>query len=364
MPNQPEPPASASQPVATAADLEQIVKEGLAAIAAAADLDALQQAEQAHLQRRSPLGEVQRSLGRLDPEQRRQLGQRVNQARAELEAALAARRAELEAARDAALLEAERLDVTLPGRVPPRGAIHPISRTADELIDIFVGLGYRVAEGPEVETDWFNFQALNIPRDHPARSMQDTLYLAEPDGRPSENLLLRTQTSPMQIRSMLAGPPPLYVVVPGRVYRADTPDATHVPVFNQLEGLAVDRDITMGDLKGTLLAFARAYFGDDREIRLRPSYFPFVEPGAEVDVSCFICGGRGTGCRTCKGQGWIELLGAGMVHPNVLRAGGYDPDKVSGFAFGMGIERPYMLRSGLADMRTLTDNDLRWLASV
>jgi phenylalanyl-tRNA synthetase alpha chain len=363
MPNQPEPQPSARQAAATGADLDQIVKEGLAAIAAADDLDALQRVEQAHLQRRSPLGEVQRSLGRLDPEQRRQLGQRVNQARAELAAALASRRAELEAARDAALLEAERLDVTLPGRVPPRGAIHPISRTADEIIDIFVGLGYRVAEGPEVETDWYNFEALNFAPDHPARSMQDSLTLEQADAN-GVPLLLRTHTSPMQIRSMLAAPPPLYVVIPGRCYRADTPDATHVPVFNQIEGLAVDEGITMGDLKGTLLAFARAYFGDEREIRLRPSYFPFVEPGAEVDVSCFVCGGRGDGCRTCKGEGWIELLGAGMVHPTVLRNGGYDPDKVSGFAFGMGIERPYMLRSGLADMRTLTENDLRWLASV
>jgi phenylalanyl-tRNA synthetase alpha chain len=361
MPNPPAP--QEHRPAATDVDLDAIVTQGLAAIAAAGDLDALQQAEQAHLQRRSPLGEVQRSLGRLDPDTRRQLGQRVNQARAELQAALAARRAELEAARDAALLEAERVDVTLPGRVPPRGAIHPISRTGDEIIDIFIGLGYRVAEGPEVETDWYNFEALNFPPDHPARSMQDSLSLAATDvnGLP---LLLRTHTSPMQIRSMLAQPPPLYVVIPGRCYRADTPDATHVPVFNQIEGLAVDTDITMGDLKGTLLAFARAYFGEDRQVRLRPSYFPFVEPGAEVDVSCFVCGGRGTGCRTCKGEGWIELLGAGMVHPNVLRAGGYDPDKVSGFAFGMGIERPYMLRSGLADIRTVTDNDLRWLASV
>jgi phenylalanyl-tRNA synthetase alpha chain len=345
-------------------DLDAIVAAGRRAIADAADLEALREAEQAHLARRSPLGAVQRSLGGLDPDARRALGQRVNQARATLEAELAARRGELEAARDAALLEAERLDVTLPGRVPPRGAVHPVTRTADEIVDIFIGLGYRVAEGPEVETDWYNFEALNIPRDHPARSMQDSLYIAGGDGREEGELVLRTHTSPVQVRTMLAGPPPVYVVIPGRCYRADTPDATHVPVFNQVEVLAVDEGITMADMKGTLLAFARAYFGDDREIRLRPSYFPFVEPGAEVDVSCFICGGRGTGCRTCRGEGWIELLGAGMVHPNVLRAGGYDPDKVSGFAAGTGIERPFMLRSGLADMRTLTDNDVRWLTSV
>jgi phenylalanyl-tRNA synthetase alpha chain len=352
MPNHPEP------------DLDAIVAAGGKALAAAADLDALRDAEQAHLSRRSPLGEVQRSLGGLDPDARRALGQRVNQARAELQAALQARRAELEAARDAALLEAERVDVTLPGRVPPRGAIHPITRTIDELVDVFVGLGYRVAEGPEVETDWYNFEALNMAPEHPARSMWDTLYLRDPDGRPSERLLLRTHTSPVQVRTMLAGPPPVYVVIPGRCYRADTPDTTHVPVFNQIEILAVDEGLTMGDMKGTLLAFVRAYFGEDREIRLRPSYFPFTEPSAEIDVSCFVCGGRGGDCRTCRGEGWIELLGAGMVHPNVLRAGGYDPDRVSGFAAGTGIERPFMLRSGLADIRTLTDSDVRWLASV
>jgi phenylalanyl-tRNA synthetase alpha chain len=345
-------------------DLDAVLDAGRRAITGAADLEALREAEQAHLSRRSPLGEVQRSLGGLDADARRALGQRVNQARSTLEAELAARRAELEALRDAALLEAERLDVTLPGRVPPRGAVHPVTRTIDEMVDIFVGLGYRVAEGPEVETDWYNFQALNIPPDHPARSMQDTLYVESGDGREAGALVLRTHTSPVQVRVMQAGPPPVYVVYFGRCYRADTPDATHVPVFNQVEILAVDRGLTMADLKGTLLALARAYFGEDREIRLRPSYFPFVEPGAEVDVSCFVCGGTGAGCRTCRGEGWIELLGAGMVHPNVLRAGGYDPDEVSGFAAGAGVERPFMLRSGLADMRTLTDNDVRWLTSV
>jgi phenylalanyl-tRNA synthetase alpha chain len=345
-------------------DLDALVAAGRRAIGDATDLDELREAEQAHLAKRSALGEVQRSLGRLDEDARRDLGRRVNQARTALQAELAARRAELEAERDTALLEAERVDVTLPGRVPPRGAVHPVTRTIDEIVDIFVGLGYRVVEGPEVETDWYNFQALNIPPDHPARSMQDTLYVESGDGREAGELVLRTHTSPVQIRTMQAGPPPVYAVYFGRCYRADTPDATHVPVFNQLEILAVDRGLTMGDLKGTLLAFARAYFGEDRQVRLRPSYFPFVEPGAEVDVSCFVCGGTGDGCRTCRGEGWIELLGAGMVHPNVLRAGGYDPDEVSGFAAGAGVERPFMLRSGLADLRTLTDNDVRWLAGV
>jgi phenylalanyl-tRNA synthetase alpha chain len=344
-------------------DLQAIVVAARAAIMAAHDLDALREAEQQHLSRRSPLGELQRTLGSLPAEARRVLGQRVNQARASLQAALDERRAGLEAARDAALLEAERIDVTLPGRVPPRGNIHPVNRTIDEIVDIFLGLGYKVAEGPEVETDWYNFEALNFAPDHPARSMQDSLAVegTGPDGSP---LLLRTHTSPVQIRTMMAGPPPVYVVIPGRCYRADTPDATHIPVFHQIEVLAVDYGLTMGDLKGTMLAFARAYFGEEREIRLRPSYFPFTEPSAEVDVSCFVCGGRGTGCRTCHGQGWIELLGCGMVHPRVLQAGGYDPDKVSGFAAGTGIERPYLLRSGLGDLRTLTENDLRWLTSV
>jgi len=345
-------------------DLDAVVAAGRRAIAEAPDLEALREAEQGHLAKRSALGEVQRSLGGLDEGARRDLGRRVNQARTTLQAELAARRAELEAERDQALLEAERVDVTLPGRVPPRGAIHPVTRTTDETVDIFVGLGYRVAEGPEVETDWYNFQALNLPPDHPARSMQDSIYLESGNGREAGELVLRTQTSPVQIRTMQAGPPPVYIVAPGRCYRADTPDATHLPVFNQVELLAVDRGITMADMKGTLLAFARAYFGEERQIRLRPSYFPFVEPGAEIDVSCFICGGTGEGCRTCRGEGWIELAGAGMVHPNVLRAGGYDPEEVSGFAAGLGVERPFMLRSGLADMRTLADNDVRWLTSV
>jgi phenylalanyl-tRNA synthetase alpha chain len=342
-------------------DLDAIVTAGRAAIATAGDLEALREVEQRHLARRSTLGDVQRALGALPPDGRRVLGQRVNQARAALQQAMAARRAELEAARDAALLEAERIDVTLPGRVSPRGPVHPINRTIDEAVDIFLGLGYRVAEGPEVETDWYNFEALNFTQYHPARSMQDSLAVegTGPDGTP---LVLRTHTSPVQVRTMQAGPPPVYVVIPGRCYRADTPDTTHIPVFHQIEVLAVDEGLTMGDLKGTLLAFARAYFGPEREIRLRPSYFPFTEPSAEVDVSCFVCGGRG--CRTCHHQGWIELLGCGMVHPNVLRAGGYDPEKVSGFAAGTGMERPYMLRSGLEDLRTMTDNDLRWLASV
>jgi phenylalanyl-tRNA synthetase alpha chain len=227
---------------------------------------------------------------------------------------------------------------------------------SDEIVDVFTGLGYRVAEGPEVETDWHNFEALNMPPDHPARSMFDTLYVE------GDRLVLRTHTSPVQIRTILSQRPPLYVVAPGRVYRADTFDPTHSPVFNQVEGLAVDRGISLAHLKGTLEAFAVAMFGEGRRIRLRPSYFPFVEPGAEVDVSCFIC--DGTGCRLCRGEGWIEILGAGMVHPAVLTAVGYDPEEFSGFAFGIGIERIAMLRDGVADIRSFTENDLRFLAGM
>jgi phenylalanyl-tRNA synthetase alpha chain len=326
------------------------VAAGRAALTAAGDLDELRAAEQAHLSRRSPLGEVQRGLGALGADSRRELGRRVNQARTDLQAALASRRAELETARDAALLEAERVDVTLPGRRPPRGAVHPLTSVADEVIDIFVGLGYRVFEGPEVETDWYNFEALNFPPGHPARSMQDSLTLVD-DRLPPGWLVLRTHTSPGQIRAMQAQPPPLYVVVPGRCYRADTPDATHVPVFNQIELLAVAEGLTMGDMKGTLLSFARSYFGEEREIRLRPSYFPFVEPGAEMDLWF---------PQHRDGPRWVEWGGCGMVHPRVLRACGIDPQRYSGFAFGMGIERTLMFRHGISDMRDMVEGDVRF----
>ena len=306
-------------------DLDAVVAAGRQAIAGATDLEELREAEQAHLARRSALGEVQRSLGGLDEAARRDLGRRVNQARTTLQAELAARRAELEAERDRpARGRAGRRHPARPG--PPRGAIHPVTRTIDEIVDIFVGLGYRVAEGPEVETDWYNFQALNIPpttRPAPCRTASTWpratgarrgSWCCAPRPRRCRSAPCRPAAAGLRRR-------------PGRCYRADTPDATHVPVFNQIEVLAVDRGLTMADMKGTLLAFARAYFGEERQIRLRPSYFPFVEPGAEVDVSCFICGGTGAGCRTCRGEGWIELLGAGMVHPNVLRAGATTPTR-------------------------------------
>src|SRR5438128_2607023 len=245
-----------------------------------------------------------------------------------------------------------RLDLTLPGRRPARGVLHPLTRVHDEIVAIFAGLGFSVVDGPEVDTDYYNFEALNIPRDHPARDMQDTLYL-------TESTLLRTHTSPVQIRTMLAQKPPVRIIVPGRVFRRDVADASHSPMFHQVEGLAVDRNVTMADLKGTLGLFAREMFGPESRIRFRPSFFPFTEPSAEVDVLCFVC--HGQGCRLCKQGGWLEILGSGMVHPQVLKNVGYDPEEVTGWAFGMGIERIAMLKYGIDDLRLFFDNDLRFL---
>jgi phenylalanyl-tRNA synthetase alpha chain len=286
------------------------------------------------------------------PTERPELGAAANAAKRELEAVLeelvaAAREREQREAR-----ARERLDLTLPGRRPPRGALHPLTRVHDEIVAIFAGLGFSVAEGPEIEDDYHNFEALNIPRDHPARDMQDTLYL-------SESILLRTHTSPVQIRAMLAQKPPVRIIVPGKVFRRDVADMSHSPMFHQVEGLAVDRNITMGDLKGTLELFAREMFGPRSRIRFRPSFFPFTEPSAEVDVLCFVCNGEG--CRLCKQSGWLEILGSGMVHPQVLRNVGYDPEEVTGWAFGMGIERIAMLKYGIDDLRLFFENDLRFL---
>jgi phenylalanyl-tRNA synthetase alpha chain len=338
--------------------LDAELVRGLSLIAAAHDLDALDSALVAVLGRKSPLSDVQRALGTLSEEDRRDVGRRTNEVRHALEAALAERRTALQAEHRRAMLEADRIDVTLPGRRPRVGSLHPLTVVEHQIVDVFTRMGYRVVEGPEVETEWYNFDALNIPPDHPARKVTDSVYLDVP-GRP--DLLLRTETSSMQIRTMQRQPPPVYVIAPGRVYRRDTADATHTPVFHQVEGLAVDQGITLADLKGTLLAFARAMFGQDQRIRLNPDYFPFVEPGAEVEVSCFICGGSGRACRTCKGTGWIELLGCGMVHPNVLANVGYDPERYTGFAFGVGIERVALVRYGIPDMRLFYDGDVRFL---
>jgi phenylalanyl-tRNA synthetase alpha chain len=334
-------------------DRERI--RGLGAFAAASSVEELDAASVSILGRRSALGEVQRSLGSLGEEDRRELGKLVNEVRTRLTEARDERRAGLEGAAEADLLRADRVDISLPGRRAPAGSLHPLTLAEREIVDLFLRLGYRVVEGPEIEDDWHNFQALNIPVDHPARTMKDSLYVAIP-GHPE--LLLRTETSAVQIRTMQSQPPPIHIVAPGRVYRRETPDATHLPVFHQVEALVVDEGITFGDLKGTLEAMARGLFGPERRILLKPSYFPFVEPGVGVEVSCFRC--DGAGCRTC-GNGWIELLGAGMVHPQVLQNCGYDSERYTGFAFGLGIERVAILKYQIPDIRLLIEGDVRFL---
>ncbi|PYN72220.1 MAG: phenylalanine--tRNA ligase subunit alpha [Candidatus Rokuibacteriota bacterium] len=324
-------------------------REAVAAAQSSADLEKVRVGL---LGRGGELTQLLRSLGSLAAEERPLVGAAANEAKRELEALLDARLATTLEIERQAERRRRRLDLTLPGRRPPRGSLHPLTRVHDEIVAIFAGLGFSVAEGPEIETDYHNFEALNIPRDHPARDMQDTLYL-------SESTLLRTHTSPVQIRAMLAQKPPVRIIVPGRVYRRDVADATHSPMFHQVEGLAVDRNITMADLRGTLELFAREMFGPRSRIRFRPSFFPFTEPSAEVDVLCFVC--HGAGCRLCKQGGWLEILGSGMVHPRVLRNVGYDPEDVTGWAFGMGIDRIAMLKYGIDDLRLFFENDLRFL---
>jgi phenylalanyl-tRNA synthetase alpha chain len=336
--------------------LDEELERGRALVEAAAGEDDLARAEVTLFGRKSAWTAVQKSLGSLAPEHRKSVGMRSNEVRSILQAAIDARREAFAAATEEALVEADRVDVTLPGRQRPLGALHPMTITEQEIVDVFLRMGYRVAEGPEVETDWYNFTALNIPPDHPARSMKDSLYV-EVEGHP--DLLLRTETSAVQIHTMESQPPPVYVVSPGRVYRREAADATHSSVFHQIEGLAVDEGITFADLKGTLEAFARAVFGPEQRVRLVPSYFPFVEPGAQVDISCFTCGG--SGCSVCT-NGWIEMLGAGMVHPKVLENVGYDPERYTGFAFGMGLERVTMVRYGIPDIRLFFEGDVRFLA--
>jgi phenylalanyl-tRNA synthetase alpha chain len=307
-----------------------------------------------YLGKKGPLTEILRGMGTLSAEERPVIGQLANDVRQAIEQLLEAKQEEFRQRETAERLKGETIDVTLPGRPVALGTIHPLSRVIQEAEDIFVGMGYTVEEGPEVEQDYYNFEALNLPKDHPARDMQDSFYI-------TEELLLRTQTSPVQIRTMerRKGEVPVKIICPGKVYRRDEDDATHSHQFTQIEGLVIDKGIRMSDLKGTLLQFAQEMFGRDVKIRLRPSFFPFTEPSAEVDISCMMCGGEG--CRICKGSGWIEILGSGMVHPNVLRMGGYDPDVYSGFAFGMGPERIAMLKYGIDDIRQFYTNDLRLL---
>jgi phenylalanyl-tRNA synthetase alpha chain len=343
-------------------DLTQLRAEGEGAIAAAGTTAELEELRVRLLGRKSELTAALRSIGELPPEERGPVGKAANEVRQALEGLLAERTAELEAAELDRRLAADRIDVTLPGDPPlPSGHLHLVTQIRRRMEDVFVGLGFSVVEGPEIEYDYYNFTALNHPPEHPARLPQDTFYLAE-------SVLLRTHTSPMQVRAMEAQGPPIYIVVPGRVYRPDTPDATHVPMFWQLEGLAIDEDITLADLQGVLLQFARQMFGEDTRVRLRPGYFPFTEPSVEVDVSCFRCGGTGwegtQRCGTCKGEAWIEILGSGMVDPNVLDYvvdSGYDNERVQGFAFGMGIERIASIVHEVPDLRMLYENDLRLL---
>jgi phenylalanyl-tRNA synthetase alpha chain len=336
--------------------LDEERERGLRAFAEAATLEELEAARTAVLGRKAPFSQVQRGIGSLPPEARGDIGQRVNRVRSELEEAVDVRLSELEAVAEEALLVADRIDLSLPGRRPRAGSLHPLSLAEDAIVDVFLRLGYRVVEGPEIEDEWHNFEALNIPPDHPARTMKDSIYVNIP-GHPE--LLLRTETSSVQIRTMQSQPPPVYIIAPGRVYRRETPDATHLPVFHQVEGLVVDEGITFADLKGTLDAVARALFGSDRETKLGPAFFPFVEPGAELAVTCMRC--DGAGCPVC-GNGWIELLGCGMVHPQVLENCGYDPERYTGFAFGLGIDRVSILKYRIPDIRLLVDGDIRFLA--
>ncbi|CAN5292308.1 phenylalanine--tRNA ligase subunit alpha [soil metagenome] len=336
--------------------LDEELARGRHLIAVAATLEALDEAETAVLGRRAPFSAVQRGLGGLEEEPRRRVGRRTNEVREALRAAVSDRRRALEEERDARALEDDRIDVTLPGRRLRPGSLHPLTVTMHRIVDIFTRMGYRVVEGPEIETEWYNFDALNIPPDHPARTEKDTIYLDVP-GR--TDLLLRTETSAMQIRTMERVAPPVFVISPGRVFRQETADPSHSPVFHQVEALAVDEGLSFADLKGTLEAFARSMYGPRVRVRFHPDFFPFVEPGAQLAISCFVCGGRG--CRTCKGEGWIELLGCGMVHPNVLKNVGYDPERYTGFAFGMGIERVAMPLYGVPDLRLFYEGDIRFL---
>ncbi|HBK61526.1 MAG TPA: phenylalanine--tRNA ligase subunit alpha [Firmicutes bacterium] len=332
--------------------LEMLVERALSSIESAKSTRSLEEARVRILGRKGELTAVLRQMGQMDPAERPAFGARVNAARDRLQRELELRSQAIAARERAVRLESETLDVTMPGRVRPSGTVHPLTQGIREVTQIFEQMGFSVVEGPEVETDFYNFEALNTPPFHPARDVQDTFYI-------NDTVLLRTQTSPMQVRQMERQRPPVRVVVPGKVYRRDQIDATHSPVFHQIEGLLVDTDVTFGDLRGTLTQFARRFYGEDRRVRFRPHYFPFTEPSAEMDVSCALCGGEG--CRVCKYEGWIEILGSGMVHPNVLRAVGYDPDELTGFAFGMGVERIVMLRYGFDDLRLLYENDLRFL---
>ena len=333
--------------------LDTIQKEFEARLAAVSGLAGLDELKVAYLGKKGALTALLKGMGQLSPEERPAAGQLVNQVRAYIEQSLAGKAEELKAAALRLKLEQEAVDVTMPGKTRKTGSLHPIQQISDEMKDLFIGMGYEIADGPEIEFDYYNFEALNLPEGHPARDTQDTFYI-------TDKMLLRTQTSSVQVRVMEQQKPPIRIICPGKVYRADNVDATHSPIFHQIEGLVVDRGVTMGDLKGTLEVYAKHMFGPATKIRLRPHHFPFTEPSAEVDVSCWTCGGKG--CRMCKGEGWIEVLGCGMVHPDVLRRCGIDPEVYSGFAFGIGVERTAMARFGVTDMRQFFEGDARFLA--
>ena len=334
------------------AQLEAIEKKAFEELTAAQDLKDLDAVRVKYLGKKGELTAILKQMGKLSAEERPVIGQLANQVRAQIEERLEETKTNLEAHLLDQRLATETLDVTMPGKLSVLGKKHPITIVLDELKEIFIGMGFDVAQGPEVELDYYNFEALNIPKDHPARDTQDTFYI-------NDNVVLRTQTSPIQIRVMEKQKPPIRIIAPGRVYRSDALDATHSPLFHQVEGLVVDKNITMADLKGTLEVFVKRLYGEESVVRFRPHHFPFTEPSAELDVQCFNC--HGEGCRLCKGEGWIEILGCGMVHPKVLENCGIDPEEYSGFAFGMGLERLFMRRYNIDDLRLFYENDARFL---
>ena len=332
--------------------LESINLRAQQEIGGVSDLQALDALRVQFLGKKGELTAILKQMGKLSAEERPIMGQVANEVRAAIEELIESKENEIKTRERAGKLSAETLDVTMPGKKRKLGHKHPLSIVLDEVKDIFIGMGFKIATGPEVELDYYNFEALNIPKGHPARDTQDTFYV-------SDNIVLRTQTSPVQIRVMEKEAPPIRIIAPGRVFRSDAVDATHSPLFHQIEGLVVDKGITMGDLKGNLVAFAKRLYGEDTKIRIRPHHFPFTEPSCEIDVSCFRCGGKG--CEMCKGEGWIEILGGGMVHPKVLKNGGIDPEVYSGYAFGVGLERLVMFRFSIDDLRLFYENDLRFL---
>lgn len=333
-------------------ELENIRTEAMTKIKKSINSDNLEEIRVKYLGKKGVLTGILRGMGSLSPEERPAAGKLANDVREEIENAIENAKKSIKEKEREQRLAFETIDVTMPGKANPIGGVHPLTKVLDEIQEIFLGMGFSVVEGPEVELDYYNFEALNIPKNHPARDEQDTFYI-------KDGVVLRTQTSPVQIREMEKSKPPIRIIAPGRVYRSDAVDATHSPMFTQIEGLVVDEGITMSDLKGTLDTFAKRFFGESTKTKFRPHHFPFTEPSAEVDVSCFACGGKG--CRICKNSGWIEILGCGMVHPDVLRRGKIDPEKYSGFAFGMGLERLAMIKYGIDDIRLFYENDLRFL---